>query len=144
MSLFLSNAVIIGEATPPGNQTDIVPKSLLVPRVRIIDIEFIPLNDMYYEISWSVLNFENYSVPVRIIQTWILPNGSSNTLVEPYLFLPYGGLDVTHLCYYTTEQYGTYTFTLTLRDIHGNILDYDSISWNRIHPDYEFEIVYFD
>ena len=110
-----------------------LPISIPMPLVRITDLGVSCVSDDIYEIDWELTNFGNTMVVIRVEHVTIYPNGTNSTssyncTIPAHAFVP--GL----IRSYYPNQYGTYTFVLTIKNIHGKVLDAESISWERSFP----------
>ena len=105
----------------------------LLHRVWIEELAFFDLGDPYFDIYAKFTNNESYNIPVTIVHNLIYPDGT----VEQhhwYQGILYAGqfIDCIIFCVYITNQYGEYTWEVTVtEDINGALLDQRSITWER-------------
>jgi hypothetical protein len=103
-----------------------------LPNVQITSLEAYELSPRFYDIDFTIHNYETYNVTVEINHTLVYPNGNNHSfLMGPWVVEPDETAGANIFCLYPTRLCGIYTWVVTLKDTSGNILDEDSVSWFR-------------
>ncbi|MFH1100470.1 MAG: hypothetical protein V1726_00330 [Methanobacteriota archaeon] len=103
------------------------------PQVRIDELEIYEFTDPLFEIHTLIVNHDYSTVNITIRHIMIYPDGEREQQ-SWYQGTMYGGngFEFWILCAYTDNQFGKYTWIVTVtQDSNGMVLDQEKITWER-------------
>ena len=105
---------------------------------RNVEIDYATVyvfQDPFFELYSFISNHGNWDVTVIITHVLQKPDGTKEQVSWDQLTLHRGqGVEYWIMCAFLDEQYGKYSYIVTVSNMNGYVLDQQTITWERTVP----------